>query len=112
MEVTVQISAKLNGSEVFYPDIEEEIDVVRQFDASLKYVTFKNVSTLCRVSNKSAIKKNTLLARFRIKGKEIRKNEEQLIIFHFNFQKKKYPSLLGSIPPRRQFQTSIFLRMA
>jgi hypothetical protein len=26
------ISAKLHGSKVFYPDIEEEVDVVRQFD--------------------------------------------------------------------------------
>jgi hypothetical protein len=34
--ITVQISAKLNGSEVFYLDIEEEVDVVHQFDASLK----------------------------------------------------------------------------
>jgi hypothetical protein len=29
--VTVQISVKLHGSEVFYPNIEEEVDIVCQF---------------------------------------------------------------------------------
>jgi hypothetical protein len=130
--VTVQISAKLNGSEVFYPDIEEEVDVVCQFDASLKYVTFKISSRKCvdsvlrqcvnnafdhlmrtrTLCNKSAIKKNTDETRFRIKGKEIRKNDEHLSFFIFLLQlsKKKNipPSLLGPIPPRRQSQTSIF----
>lgn len=38
---TVQLSSKLHGSEIFYPDIEEEINVVRQFDKTLKYLTFK-----------------------------------------------------------------------
>jgi hypothetical protein len=74
----------LNGAEVFYPDIEEEVDVVRQFDASLKYVTFKISSRKCvdsvprqcvnnafdhlmrtqTLCNKSAIKKNTDETRF------------------------------------------------
>lgn len=40
-EISVQLSLKLHGSEIFYPDIEEEINVVRQFDKSLKYVTYK-----------------------------------------------------------------------
>lgn len=40
-EISVQLSSKLHGSEIFYPDIEEEIKVVRQFDKSLKYVTYK-----------------------------------------------------------------------
>lgn len=33
---TFQLSAKLHGLEIFYPDFE----VVHQFDKTLKYVTF------------------------------------------------------------------------
>ena len=29
------------GSEVYYPDFEESVDIVKQFDEELKYVTFK-----------------------------------------------------------------------
>ena len=39
--VTVCVSAKMNGSKMFYPDFEEPADIVKLFDKELKYVTFK-----------------------------------------------------------------------
>jgi hypothetical protein len=106
--VTVQISAKLNGSKVFYPDIEEEVDVVSQFDASLKYVTFKISSRKCVDSVPRHVSE--------LKGKKSEKNDEHLsffkiyFIFNFNFQKKKNPSLPpGShIPPGGNSKQAFF----
>lgn len=39
--VEVCVSSKKDGSEVFYPDYNERIEVIKQFDKTLKYVTFK-----------------------------------------------------------------------
>ena len=39
--VDVGVSSKLTGSEIFYPDMDEAIEVVKNFDKDLKYVTFK-----------------------------------------------------------------------
>ena len=37
----VGVSSKLNGSKKIYPDIDEAIEVVKNFNIDLKYVTFK-----------------------------------------------------------------------
>ena len=48
--VEVCLSSKKDATEIFFPYYKEKIDVIKQFDKSLKYVTFKitKFSTECR----------------------------------------------------------------
>ena len=39
--VEVCLSSKKDATEIFFPYYNEKIDVISQFDKSLKYVTFK-----------------------------------------------------------------------